>query len=71
MLGEWQKPFVAKLKAEGASHDIAMAAAGLTAEECQKAYMQGYDKGYKDRGSEAIADALGASRTAHVGDHAE
>ena len=48
-LGEWQKEYVDKLVIQGVPHDFAMLAMGLTCEERQKAYMQGYEMGYNDK----------------------
>jgi Fe-S-cluster containining protein len=47
--GKWQKEFVNKLVQEiGIEHLKSMQVLGLVCEERQKAYMQGYDKGYSD-----------------------
>jgi len=46
--GEWQKKFVSELVEKGFSYEHAMMAMGLACEERQKAYMQGYEKGYDD-----------------------
>jgi hypothetical protein len=47
--GKWQKVFVNKLVKEiGLTHADAMQVLGLVCDERQKAYMQGYDKGYSD-----------------------
>jgi hypothetical protein len=46
--GAWQKLFVLKLTEQGVSHKDAMLAMALTCEERQKAYTQGYQKGYND-----------------------
>jgi len=51
----WQKVFVANMKENGATYEVAMHAAGLAAERSQSAYMQGYDKGYNDGYKEANA----------------
>jgi hypothetical protein len=47
-MGEWQKLFVGILVDLGLSHDIAMLVMGKTCDLRQKAYMQGYDKGWSD-----------------------
>lgn len=47
--GKWQKTFIKKaIKDIGLTHTDAMEILGLVCEERQKAYMQGYDKGYND-----------------------
>jgi hypothetical protein len=45
-IGAWQRPFVNKLVEQGVSHTHAVMAMALTCDERQKAYMQGYDKGW-------------------------
>ena len=45
-MGEWQKLFVGILVDLGLSHDMAMLVMGKTCDLRQKAYMQGYDRGW-------------------------
>jgi len=46
--GEWQKIYVGKLVDSGLSYEHAMIAMGVTCEQREKAYIQGYEKGFND-----------------------
>ena len=46
-MGEWQKLFVGILVDLGLSHDMAMLVMGKTCDLRQKAYMQGYERGWE------------------------
>ena len=45
-MDDFQKAFVTDMVAMGISHDIAMQIMGITCEIRQKAFMNGYDRGY-------------------------
>ena len=45
-MGEWQKLFVQNIISLGLSHDMAMLVMGKVCDLRQKAYMQGYDRGW-------------------------
>jgi hypothetical protein len=48
-MSEWQKQFVSKvIKETNISHENAMTILGLVCNEREKAYMEGYNKGYSD-----------------------
>jgi len=62
-MGEWQKLFVGTLVDLGLSHDMAMLVMGKTCDLRQKAYMQGYERGW--------AAAMGSINSSNVKNQSE
>jgi hypothetical protein len=45
-MGEWQKIFVSKLVEQGIAYETAMLVMAWVCEAREKAYMEGYDRGF-------------------------
>lgn len=45
-MSEWQKVFVSKLVEQNIAHETAMLVMAWVCEERQKAYMEGFDRGF-------------------------